>query len=186
MIEKRDVVFCEKFKKIYFVYTSKQAIFDTFSEKHPDVQFVQDPPHIDVDNVDNILVVFDDFLLQHESKDNKFITDYFIRLSHHLRVTVMCSWQTLFPKQLKTVSNNATYMIIFPLKRDLSSIDILNRQMFPENPTFLRSSIKDVSHTKYQYLLVDCSASQHQDFRVRNFIYPTKDSKIYLPLNSTK
>jgi GTPase SAR1 family protein len=176
----------QMFDKIYFVYTSKQSIFDEFSEKHPHVIFTTEVPGIPKDNIKNTLVGFDDFLLQHESKDNHLITDYFIRLSHHLKVTVICSWQTLFPKNLKTVSNNATYLIIFPLKRDISSIDILNRQMFPDHHSFLRASMKDVSKTKYSFMLVNCSASQHQDFRVRNFVYPIQDSKVYMPKSTTK
>jgi hypothetical protein len=41
--------------------------------------------------------VFDDFLLQHESKDNHLITDYFIRLSH-------CSQKSLRPKSNRPAS----------------------------------------------------------------------------------
>jgi hypothetical protein len=184
LIDKRETVFTEPFELVYFVYASNQKVFKEFSEKHPDVIFTQTVPDIPEGNSKNILVVFDDFLLLHESKDNKFITDYFIRLSHHLNVTVICSWQTLFPKQLKTVSNNASYMIIFPLRRDVSALDILNRQILPDYPKFLRAVVNDIKHCKYSYLLIDNTASQLERFRYRNFVYPTIDAKVYTPVTN--
>jgi len=181
LIRKRDVVFSEKFTKVYYIYCSAQKAFLDFKAENPEVEFLTEVPEIKQNNTDHTLLIFDDFLLSHETTGNKLITEYFIRLSHHLNITVVCSWQTLFPKQLKTVSNNANYLIIFPFKRDISSLDILNRQMLPDDSHFLRTVMKDIGKTQYSFLLID-NFQANDNFRFRNFVYPTVNSKIYLPI----
>jgi hypothetical protein len=79
LIDKRDIVFTEPFELIYLVYDSNQKIFNEFSKKHPEDIFTKTVPEIPEGNSKNILLVFDDFLRLHESRDNKFITDFFIR-----------------------------------------------------------------------------------------------------------
>jgi len=180
LIQKRDLVFTEKFNKVYFIYCSAQKVFEEFKVQNPEVEFLTEVPQIDSKNKNHILMIFDDFLLNHETSGNKQITEYFIRLSHHMNITVICSWQTLFPKHLKTVSNNANYIIVFPFKRDVSSMDILNRQMLPDDTNFLRTVMKDISKTQYGFLLID-NVQPNDQFRFRNFVYPSEESKVYVP-----
>jgi hypothetical protein len=134
MIDKKEKIFDEKIEKVNYVYTSWQKCFETLSSTHNDVVFTNSIPDIPHNNTERI--VFDDFQLQHEGKDNKRFTDICIRLSHYLNLTVICTWQTLFLKGLKTVS--PTYLILFPFKRDQSCVDVLNRQI-----RFQRSVMQD-------------------------------------------
>jgi hypothetical protein len=179
LIKKRNIVYNTKIDHVFYVYSNHQSLFDKFASSHSEVKFTKEIPEIPEGNKENILLIFDDCQHHHEAKDNKYISEVFTALSHHRNVSVICSWQTLFPKQLKTVSNNATYYIIFPLRRNKCGLDILNRQLFPENPGTIRNAMNDVEKTKYQYLLIDCSAEQSNEFRIRNFIYPTKNAKFY-------
>jgi len=72
------------------------------------------------------------------------------------------------------------------MKRDVTSVDILNRQILPEFPKFIRSVLSDVSVKKYQFVLIDNSSQQDERFRFRNFVYPKKDAKIYVPTRVIK
>jgi hypothetical protein len=181
LIKQRKLVYNTTISKVVYVYSNMQDIFESFSLENKEVTFTKDIPNIPEGNKENTLIIFDDCLLTHETKDNQYITELFVALSHHRNISALCSWQTLFPKSLKTVSSNATYFIIFPMRRDKSSLDILNRQILPEFPGFIRNAMNDVEKTKYQYLLVDCSSQQDDMFRVRNFIYPKQDAKVYIP-----
>jgi len=181
LISKKEFVFESKIDKVYYVYTIYQPLFEEFASTHSDVVFTSSVPEIPKGNKLNILLVLDDFMLMQESgKDNKEIKDYFIRLSHHLNVTLIVTWQCLFPKNLKMVSLNSSYFIIFALIRDLTGIDVLNRQICPDSPGFLKSIFKELRLTPFSYLVIDNTPQQNEKFRFRNFVYPKIDSKIYI------
>jgi hypothetical protein len=46
LIVNQSVVFSEPFEKVYFVYTSRQSIFNEFNEKYPHVIFTAEAPEI--------------------------------------------------------------------------------------------------------------------------------------------
>jgi len=182
LIDKKDKVFSESIDKVVYIHSIDQPIFHTFAVTHPDVIFANEPPTLPSDSSTSTLLVFDDYMLiQEKGKDKHSIEDYFVRLSHHLNITIIVTWQALFPPGSKLLSVNASYLIIFPSRRDTSSIDILNRQMMPEYPTFLRGIMSDLRKTKYSYLLIDNTPRQSEPLRFRNFIYPRLDSKVYVP-----
>jgi len=182
LLRKSKLVYNVNIAKIYYVYTHYQAIFDEFKAEVLNVVFTKEIPDIPENNVDNIIIVLDDLLVKHNSsKNSSTITEWFIANSHHRNVAVIVTWQTLFPKHLKTVATNATYYILFPMKRDRQSIEILNRQLFPESPKLLREALEDVEKTKYRYLFINCSATAAFPFRLRNFVYAIKDAKLYIP-----
>ena len=129
IIDKRDQIFDRKVEQIYYVYKSYQDKFDEFLKYHPEVNFL--PTHTDLPDLNgkHTLIVFDDKMLV--SEECNYITDIFIRLSHHSNITSLVTLQSVFAKNLRCVSINATYHILFPNHRDKSSIDYLNRQICP-------------------------------------------------------
>jgi len=182
LVAKRNNIFDSPIKKVIYVYSIHQPIFDEFGREHADVVFTPEVPVFDDKNEESILLILDDFMLSHESgQGNKTLTDLFIRLSHHLNITLIITWQCLFPKNLKCVSINSSYLVIFPIQRDTSSIDCLNRQILPDHPRFLRDVMCDLKRTKFSYLLIDNTPQQCESFRYRNFVYPRIDSKLYVP-----
>jgi len=182
LLSKKDVIYNTTSKHIYYVYTHYQQIFDDYKAKHSDITFTKEIPDIPENNPDKIIIVLDDLLVSHNnSKNSKEITEWFIANSHHRNAAVIATWQYLFPKFLKTVSTNASYYVLFPMKRDKQSLDILNRQLFPEFPNLIREALDDIQKTNYGFLLIDCTAEAKFPSRLRNFIYPRLDSKIYIP-----
>jgi len=164
------------------VYSNYQSVFEELSKEDNSVVFTNELPEIHDNNKSKTLIILDDLMLELATKHNEYITQLFIGWSHHRNVSVIVTWQNLYPHQnLKTVSDNATYYILFPMKRSKVSLDIFNRQLMPDYPTFIREAMKDVEKVKYQFLLIDCSNEVDFPFRVRNFILPIKDSKLYVP-----
>jgi len=187
LIEKRNSVYNCTVDNVYYVYAHYQEVFNEFQKRNPTVQFIDEIPiNIGACGKNNILVL-DDMLLKYDCpKKSKELSEWFVASSHHKNTSVICTWQHLFPKHLKIVSSNASYYVLFPMKRDKSTLDILNRQLFPEHPGIIRASLNEVEKVKYSYLLIDCTAESHFPFRLRNFVYPKKDAKIFVPQEEEK
>lgn len=185
IIPKRNQIFNQRIEKVFYIYQSYQKRFDEFLTIHPDVIFLSKSTDLPETNGEQVLLVFDDKMLDFQSnaEECKYITDVFIRLSHHNNITCLVTLQSMFAKNLRCLSTNATYHILFPNNRDMGSIDHLNRQVCPSSPYFLRESIKDVAREPYRFLLIDNHASTHDSFRFRNFIYPLKNCNVYIPQN---
>lgn len=182
LIANRDKVFKVKVNKVFYIYTSMQKVFEEFVKVHPDVTFTTDQNDIPSNPEEPLLIIYDDKMIQFQSSDNTYISDVFIQKNHHSGVFTILILQSLFPKNLKCVTSNSTYHIVFPNFRDKSALSHLARQVCPGQPQFLHEAMKDCCATqKFGYLLLDCSSSQHDKFRCRNFIYPTISSKIYVP-----
>ena len=77
------------------------------------------------------LVVTDD--LMHELSNDQRITNLFTKGCHHRNLSVMFTLQNIFHrgKELRDMSLNCNYLVVFKSPRDSSQVNHLARQMFP-------------------------------------------------------
>ncbi|RWS19648.1 hypothetical protein B4U80_05101 [Leptotrombidium deliense] len=126
------------------------------------------------------IVVIDD--LMSEACDDKALAEFFTKKSHHMKFSVFLLIQNLFYKsrQLRTISLNASYIIIMKNRRDLSQIDYIGRQLYPNNRRFFLDVYKDVTQYPFGYLLIDLKQTTPEEFRLRSNITDRFRTIIYM------
>ena len=102
----------------------------------PGIEFNQGIPN-DIDNADYldvsqrnlIMIVLDDLMAQ-SSKDKR-IADLFTKGSHHRNLSIIYIVQNIFHqgKEMRNISLNAHYIVLFKSPRDKQQISMLTRQV---------------------------------------------------------
>ena len=150
-------------ERIVWCYSEWQYLYTTIQG----VEFV-DGLHFESDPQKRTLVIIDD--LMHET--NEKVTKLFTKGSHHGNLSVIYLVQNLFGKnkELRTISLNTHYMIVFKNPRDGSQITHLAKQMFPRNVKYLQEAFTDATSTPHGYLLVDLKQETPDHIRLRTNI----------------
>ena len=164
-------------QKIFYFYGEWQ---DSFSKlKLPNTLFIEGLPKIDDFNsrVTN-LVIIDDLLAETDSR----VTKLFTKGSHHRNCSVIYITQNLFDKnrELRTISLNTHYMVLFKSPRDVMQIQHLGKQMYPKNSAFMREAFTDATSKPYSYLLVDLRPDTPDEMRLRASIFPGELQIVYI------
>lgn len=104
-----------------------------FYEGVPDEEFIF--PFLEERKGSYPLIIFDDLL----SEINHVIEKLFLVGSHHLNTSIILLTQHLFYANplFRTLSLNATYLLVKKNPRDPSQMVILNKQLFPGKRGFL-------------------------------------------------
>jgi hypothetical protein len=110
------------------------------------------------------LLIRDDLM----SEANDTVTNLFTKVSHHRNVSVVFLTQNIFYKNLRTISLNSHYIVLFKNPRDAGQVTILARQMYPGNSKFATEAFKDATSTPHSYLLFDLRPEQDEKLRLRS------------------
>ena len=136
----------------------------------------------------NLLIVDDQMGNSQIKKDQGgSITKLFTQGSHHRNLTIIYIVQNIFSqsKEMRNVSLNSHYLVLFKNLRDKTQVRTLGQQMFPMHKGFLLSAYEDAIKTRYGYLLVDLHPLSVEVTRVRTDIFG-KATTIYQPTASIK
>ena len=164
-------------QKVYFCYTEWQKGYESLQN----VEFHRGM--LDIDTLDTStrnLIILDDQIHEVDEKMEQLFT----RNSHHRNASVIFITQNLFQKSshMRTMSLNASYIVLFRNPRDTNQINVLARQMYSkDNAKFLIESFQDATSVPYGYLLIDLRQETHDLLRIRTGIFPDEKSFIYLP-----
>ncbi|RWS22698.1 hypothetical protein B4U80_06806 [Leptotrombidium deliense] len=166
---------------LLWVYGQREAIENIYFDQHINVTFDDGIPtdaYLREKDVD--LVVIDD--LMSEACDDKLLAEFFTKKSHHMKFSVFLLIQNLFYKsrQLRTISLNASYIIILNNRRDVSQIDYFGRQLFPNNRRFFSDVYKDATQHPFGYILVDLKQTTPEAYRLRSNITDPYQTIIYM------
>ena len=142
------------------------------------VIFHTEPPSENFQCEKGSLILFDD--LQGDKKTTEVIKDFFIRRSHHDDLAVCYICQTLFHKHPahRVISLNTNYFVIFNSPRDRSELSHLSKQIYPGANNFLSSAAAIIVReggVRGTYLVIDLSPDTHENFRIRNTLFPCLD-----------
>ena len=99
------------------------------------------------------LVVIDD--LMHELSNDQRMTNLFTKGCHHRNLSVIFILQNIFHrgKELRDMSLNSHYLVVFKSPRDSSQVNHLARQMFPGHVKYMQEAFEDVTKRPYGYRL---------------------------------
>ena len=163
-------------ERIVWCYGSYQP--DLVRELSATVEFVEGIPNVnELLDGRRTLLILDDLMAETDSR----VTNLFTKGSHHLNATVIYVTQNLYNKckENRTISLNTHYLIIFKNPRDVSQVEHLGRQMFPNKAKYFRAAFADATSRKYGYLLIDLLTTTPDELRLRTSIFPDdKDSTI--------
>ena len=187
IIAKRDAVFQEKMGLIIYCYGCWSHKYETVKEKYDDkITFISGiPTEIELrkwclKSQLPIILVLDDLLQDIcESRDCQNLVT---RAVHHCNIAMFIITQNLFAnsKVFRTISLNTHYFLIMKLKRDLSQIYVLGRQIDPVHPNLLIEAYKKATKEAYGCLRVDLHPSSDSNLLMTSAFlsdYPI----VYLP-----
>jgi hypothetical protein len=127
------------------------------------------------------LLILDDMM--DTMKDNKQLTELFIKGCHHWNISCIHICQSLFFGGLRTLRINAHYLVLMKSPADKLQISMLARQMFPGRTSKFLDVYEEATSAQYGYLLVDCSPETDDRFRLRTQIFPDDSYAILWSIN---
>ena len=131
-----------------------------------------DPPHT--------LLIVDDLT---SKEDISTVSKMFTEGSHHRRTSIIFITQSMFMKDpnYRIISLNAHYLVIFKNPRDMSQINVLSRQAFPDKPKFLTMVYNNETTLKHSYIVLDFKQSTPNKLRVRGSITEPWNTTVFVP-----
>lgn len=181
LLKNKDVMINPPPEKIYFCYSEWQQAYDNLEN----VDFHEGP--IDLNTLDSSipkLIIYDDLM----DSINDELESLFVKHAHHRNLGVIFVTQNLFQKskQYRTISLNASYLVIFSNPRDRSQILHLARQMYPSNSRYLLDAYQNATTPPHGYLLCDLKQQTDEKFRLRTNIFPDEITFVYIPAKPKK
>lgn len=123
------------------------------------------------------LCVFDDLMTV--LGDSKLLTDIYTKMSHHANFSVIFILQNIFHRgsQMRSLSLNSHYLVLFKNFRDRSQVDNLARQVAPHNIAGFRRAFAEATREPFGYLLIDCKPDTPDELRFRSHLTPEEQIK---------
>jgi len=185
-------------ERIIWVYSEWQDAYERIQNKLAEskptkrVEFVKDYNDDLYDSLDRTvrnLVVLDDQMVNrdmHRGGSGTGLAKFFTQGSHHRNLTVIYIVQNLFhqARDMRTVSLNSQYLVVFKNPRDMLQIQNLGMQMYPDNTKFLVQAYKDATKPAHGYLVIDYRPETPEDFRIRTNIFDKETLCIYKQIES--
>ena len=169
---------------ILYCYGVWQEMFAQMENSIPNITFREGLPtkgdldHLAADSQHKLLILDD---LMNETLVNEDIANVFVSGCNHRGFSCIVITQNLFGqgKFARTLTLNASYLILFRNIRDSSQIATLGRQLFPGNSKLLSEAYRDATSKPFGYLVVDLTPQGDERFRLRTHIFPDEDPFIY-------
>jgi len=184
MIRHRKTAFTEPIQNAIFIFQTFQPEFlefkddskVTFTDKLEDIDdIIAKNPH------ENYLVIIDDQLLKLElnAQTANFVAQFFIyRCSHNNSVPVL-NIHNFFSKSVRLITLNSKYLFLFKVTRDFTQISVLGNQLGCGGD-FLKWCLSIACERKGGYLVIDLHANTPDQFRFRNFLWPTNNMIVFM------
>lgn len=127
----------------------------------------------------NLLIIDD---LMTEAHSDQRMTKLFSVGSHHRNLSIIFIIHNLFHygKEMRTLSLNSHYLILFKNPRDHLQVATLARQMYPGRSQFLIEAFEDSTKKPHGYLLIDLKPETEDDFRIRTGILQSEKTIYYV------
>jgi Adenovirus IVa2 protein len=159
--------------KILWYYAEYQPIL--VSALRHRVDFREGAPDLEEFSVGNkpTLVIIDDLM----SEAGSDITKLFTKGSHHRNLSIWFLMQNFFHqgKEIRTITLNAHYIILFKNPRDRQQIKVLARQMYGNESGVMEEAFELATEEPHGYLLVDLKQEIPDHLRLRSKILPSDD-----------
>lgn len=168
-----EIIWC------YAQENSLQSIKEHIDPKHK-IKYVKGVPET-FENPHNksILIVIDDLMMENYGER---ICSLFVHGSHHRGFSLIYIVQNLFAssRYMRTISLNASYLVIFNSPRARSQFKFLARQLLPEHPSSLYNVYKEATEERpFSYFFIDMTQKCPPLLRFRTNIFDKKQSIVF-------
>lgn len=161
LIEKRHLLLDPPPVKIFWFYGSiAQPWFVDYSyitfiknldeEKLSELLLIRD-----VGSRQGKLIILDD--LMDELSNSKLVEQLFYKHAHHFGFSIIILVQNLFAKNLRTISLNSHFIVLFKNRRDEDICRKLALQADPTNVKAVQLAFKDATKLPYSYFIFNLS-----------------------------
>ena len=185
LLKNSDELMTKKIKFVLIYYQHWQKTYDDIKKMFKNIKFIQGAP-ANLEQVTDELkqfakndfkvCVFDDML----SHINNFMDELYTTVSHHENCSMIFLTQSIFGKNLRTISINSHYMIVFKSPRDSLQFATVARQIEPSNSKALKSIFLDATERPHGYLILNFTQAQHKLCRYLTNLFPDEwPIKIY-------
>ena len=125
--------------------------------------------------------MIDDLMTQCHSDER--MTRLFSVGSSHMNLSIIFIVHNLFHqgKEMRNMSLNSHYIILFKNPRDSQQIRTLARQIYPGESHFLIDAFQQATAKPHGYLLMDLKQDTPDHLRVREGILETDIAYVYVP-----
>ena len=167
-------------QRIIWCYGQWQPSYFDMMRTIPGIEFNQGIPE-DIDNADYLdvsqrnLIVLDDLMAQ-LGKDKR-ISDLFPKGSHHRNLSIIYIVQNHQGKEMRNISLNAHYIVLFKSPRDKQQISMLARQINPGKVQEFMRSYADAMSRPHGYLMLDLKPTTSDQDRLKTNILPGEIAK---------
>jgi hypothetical protein len=114
-----------------------------------------------------------------QSSKDKCIADPFTKGSHHRNLSIVYIVQNIFHqgKEMRNISLNAHYIVLFKSPRDKQQISMLARQVSPGKVQEFMRSYEDATSRTHRYLMLDLKPTTSDQDRLKTNILPGEIAK---------
>ena len=166
--------------EVLYFYLHHQPLYDEMKKNLGDrIIFKEGMPKLDdildfAKDDNHRLIVLDDVM--HLIVDDANISLLFTQLVHHKKLSCLIVYQNLFTsgRYARTISLNASYLVLFNNIRDKSQVSVLGRQIFPGKSRAFMDAYCDAVGEPYSYLVIDMTPTTPDQYRLRNKIFPNE------------
>jgi Adenovirus IVa2 protein len=163
-------------EQIIWYYAEAQPQLE--AELHHLVEFIEGLPDVkEFEGNKRTLLIIDDCM----SECNKDIAKLFTKGSHHRNLSVWFLMQNFFhqSKEIRTITLNAHYIILFKNPRDKQQIKVLARQMYDRSSKDMEDAFSLATSEPHGYLLVDLKQDTPDYLRMRSKILPSDRLEVF-------
>jgi hypothetical protein len=151
LILNSEKFFSEKFSKIIYCYDIYQPLFDKF--KH-----LAEFHHGIYDDFDGLnghtLLVIDDLFPPAKKQDLEYFRTLFTKISHHHNITTLLVAHNIFYKEIRTLSLNSHYIVVFRQIRDKSQVSRLAYQICPRQTDFFMHAYSLATDKPFSHFII--------------------------------
>ena len=177
ILRNRQLLFDKQAPAVFLFYTQSQPCYDELLKEgiitkkfdgYPSYETVKKLA-MPFKKLGGSIAIFDDQL----SGLSNDIVRIFQELVHHANMTTFYLTQNLFHSDARhrSLSLNASYLILTKNPRDRSQIVHLAKQFSPYHASYLIHSYLEASKKMYGYLVLDCTQTCPDMIRVRSRIF---------------
>ena len=111
-------------------------------------------------------IIIDDLMT--ESSNSKVISDLFTKGSHHRNISVILLVQNFFAKgkEMRNITLNAQYIVLFKNPRDKSLASSIARQMYPGRVVWFQKIFNQATESSHSYIFIDLKPNTPENLRL--------------------
>ena len=162
-------------RKIVIYCSYDQPAYKQLRDRAPCPVIVRkEPLPDDLETEDGSLLLVDDLQATHAQA----LSRWFTVKRHHLNTSVIYVVQNVFDKtpHHRTISLNASHIVLFKNPRDSSQVSHLSKQVSPRDPSFVsRAYALFTEKIPHSYIVMDFHQTTPEQYRLRDSLLPYVD-----------